>query len=432
MKKIKKIKNSFLSRNLSLSKIAIKGGIQTILNQNNPTKIIEGLIGKNSNKFISGLSHYKGVITKSVQIISQYGEFYLSDDVKQSLRKVLSQGHYVDFSIIKKQLTDEMINELEIDEAPLAAASIGQVHKAIIRKSGEVVVLKIQYPGIKNAIKGDILFLKLFFKSLKIFPRSVDTTDIFISIEKMLRDEINYEREKSILKKYASLINDDFFIVPRVYDRFSNSQVLCLEFFPHNTLFKIFEEKENNFLDIKKINKLGEKIFELFLKELFEIHIVQSDAHGGNYLLPNDLKKLCLIDFGACHEFDQETLRFYTKILESGFLKDKQSFLETFKEFLHLKNIVVECNEELLWSYILLASSPLRDESYHWGKSRLPDQLLELGNDLRKGFKINKLPSDFIFIDRKVLGVFTLLHSIGSEFSAKEVFLKFINSKSRS
>jgi predicted unusual protein kinase regulating ubiquinone biosynthesis (AarF/ABC1/UbiB family) len=141
MKKIKAIKDGLIKRNSSLLKYAVKTGYTVLKNRDDPKKLIEELVGVNPSKFVEDLSHYKGSIMKAGQMISQYGEYYLSEEVNAKLKMLHNSTHFIGFDSIKDQLNDKHFDELTIAEEPLAAASIGQVHEAVIIKSNKPVVL---------------------------------------------------------------------------------------------------------------------------------------------------------------------------------------------------------------------------------------------------------------------------------------------------
>ena len=164
MKKLSKIKNGFLSRNSGLLKLAVKSGVSILRNSDAPEKVLKSLIGKDVEKFVSDLSHYKGSITKAGQLLSLYGEYYLPSELNTYLRKLQASTHYLEWDVIKEQIPVQYLADLDIAKTPLAAASIGQVHKVKLKEQSQEYVMKIQYKGIDKAIDTDIFFLKLLLK----------------------------------------------------------------------------------------------------------------------------------------------------------------------------------------------------------------------------------------------------------------------------
>ncbi|MEE3078169.1 MAG: AarF/ABC1/UbiB kinase family protein [Bdellovibrionota bacterium] len=418
MRKIDKIKDGLFKRNTTLLKYALKTGKSIVTNRDNPAKIIEDLLGKDVSGFVDDLSHYKGSITKAGQILSQYAEYFLDEEMTKVLRNLQHSTHFLDFEKIKSQIPDHFFNELVIEESPLAAASIGQVHRAKIKESGEDIVLKIQYKGIDKAINGDLFFIKLLVKNLKIFPKGVDLSDFFEEIKKVLIGEMDYLREVDFQKKYQSKLDDPYFKTAKIYDKYCSEKVIALEYIEGSSISDLEVNESNQ----DTLNVLGEKLFENFLKEIFLYGLVQSDAHGANFIVPPLLDSLYLIDFGACLEYDHKTLEFYRQFLIHGYNRDREQFLKEFYSFWNSTNKSIKINEDLLWEYIILTTEPLHSENFDWGKTDLPDKAYPLAQKMMKSMKFKSAPSEMIFIDRKLIGLFTLLRKLECHFNVKQVF----------
>ncbi len=429
MKKIKKIRDGFLSRNTALVKYAFKTGSSLIANRNNPQKALEDILGRDVHSFVDDLSHYKGSITKAGQILSQYGEYFLDPEIVKVLRKLQSSTHFLDFNQLVSQVPERAIEDLDIEPSPLAAASIGQVHLATHKKSLKKLVLKIQYKGIDKAIGGDLFFIKLLVKNLKIFPRGVDLTNFFNEIQSVLIGEMDYAREREFQSKYSEILDDSYFKVPKIYNEYSNEKVIALEYVEGISIGDIPILTQNK----EKRDTLGQKLFENFLKEIFVYHLIQTDAHGANFIATKELDSLYLIDFGACLGYQKETLNFYRNFLKYGYLNDKENFLDTFYNFWKSSGKSVEIDEDLLWEYVVLTCEPLHSNNFKWGKTDLPDRAYPLAKELFRSMKYKSAPSEFIFIDRKLIGLFSLLRKLECEFDVEQSFTniahEYLNSK---
>ena len=427
MKRINRIKDGLIKRNTTLMKYAFKAGKSILSNRDNPQKIIEDLLGKDVSHFVDDLSHYKGSITKAGQILSQYAEYFLDEEMTKVLRNLQSSTHFLNFEQISSQIPPEYFSKLEINTEPLAAASIGQVHQATIIETGENIVLKIQYKGIDKAINGDLFFIKLLVKNLKIFPKGVDLTDFFEEIKRVLLGEMDYQREVEFQKKYQEILDDDYFKTTKVYDQFCSSKVIALEYIEGSSI----SDLDIDNLDKDKVNLLGEKLFENFLKEIYLYGLVQSDAHGANFIVPKELDSLYLIDFGACLEYDDKTLEFYRQFLIHGFNGDREKFLEEFYGFWDSTNKQITIDEDLLWEYIILTTEPLHSTNYSWAQTDLPDRAYPLAQKMMRTMKYKSAPSEMIFIDRKLIGIFTLLRKLKCDFNVNEAYLRVINEYKR-
>jgi len=151
MKLIKKLKNNKFQRSYFALKTISKAIPGMISNETTPERLLKSLMGNNIEKFLDEVGALKGSLLKAAQLISSYGEYYFPSELNEILRRLLSQNHYLSWDQIYKHIPKSFLNDLEIEETPIAAASIGQVHRAKILKTGEQIVLKIRYPGVKKS-----------------------------------------------------------------------------------------------------------------------------------------------------------------------------------------------------------------------------------------------------------------------------------------
>lgn len=430
MKSLKRIKNNFIERNSSLLKLALKSGKGILLNRDDPAKILASIIGKNPEDFSDQLAMYKGSILKAGQLLSLYGEYYLPKEINIFLDKLKSQSHFLEFNIIKKQIPKGLLEKIEIDEVPMAAASIGQVHKAYLREDkSQTFAVKIQYDGIEKAIGTDIFFIKLLLKSAKFLPKGINFDSIFEEVKKILILETDYYNEARMIADYTEEVERNFknshmLRIPQVKNELSTSKVLVMDFLEGITLDEYCsgDNKDDDFS-----NFLGESLFELFLLEIFKFGMVQTDAHGGNYLVDIKNKTLGLIDFGACIKYPIEEIRFYRGFLFYSANGNQENFFECLNSFFRFSKNEIEYDKELLWDYVTLATSPVRMDDFSWGSTKLIDDLYELGSRLEKTIKAKNIPHQFVFIDRKVIGLFIVLKKLNARFNVNRVFDRIAN-----
>lgn len=425
MKKMTSIKNSALSRGIFAVKSAVKLLPHSLnLSDQSPEKILTALIGQNAAGFVDELGALKGSILKAAQLLTSYAEYYLPKETNEVLRKVLNQSQYLDWKKLEPTLPSEILKKIEISQRPLAAASIGQVHRGKIRISGEEVVLKVQYPGVRKAIDIDILILKQMVSLLKIIPRKLDLSDIYLEIKKVLSAEMDYILEASMQDRYAKLELDiPNVYVPKVYHEYSNSTVIVSEYIAGISVASI----DASNMSQEKRDLLGEKIISLYFYEIFHGGIVQTDCHAGNFLVreKGPELELVLIDFGACIEFSDELLNVYRDLIRSLYFKDKKKFIQLLHQVLGDSELGEGVDDDI-WEYLLIATEPLHFATYDWGNTNLPDRLFEKAKKFVANTQIEKPPHKFIFLDRKLVGVFSILRQIKARVEMKTIADKYI------
>lgn len=417
MKRINSLKNSVFGRSFFVAKSAIKLLPGYIKGEEDPSKLLASLLGESVDKFVSEVGELKGSLQKAAQILSLYGEYYLPPEINEVLATVNSKSHYLEWDKISPLIEKHQKDALEIETTPIAAASIGQVHRAKIKTTGENVVLKVQYPGIKKAIDLDINILKLFLNMSRLLPKKVNMDGIYEEIKKVMVEEMDYESEIIKHQEYKDLLKDEAgFYIPKIYKSLSSEKVIVSEFIDGTSL----AQADLKLISQEKKNDIGRKMLYLFFKEIFDGELIQTDSHGGNYLLRGS--DIVLIDFGACLRFLKEDLERYRGLIQSVFEKNRAKFLIMLYEIVPDLRI----DEGVLWDYCLLASSPLHSTDYDWGTTTLPEDLTPLVLELMKKSKIDYLPHKFIFLDRKLLGLFSILRLLKSRFDVKQVVESFM------
>src|SRR5699024_11715221 len=121
--------------------------------------------------------------------------------------------------------------ELEINPEPLAAASLGQVHRARRKSDGRELCVKVQYPGLADAIDSDIRTLTRIVRVARIVPRGIDIAAVMEEVREMIYHEVDYDRELRLTREFGErLADDERFVVPQVFPQYSTENVLVTSY----------------------------------------------------------------------------------------------------------------------------------------------------------------------------------------------------------
>ena len=184
-----------------------------------------------------------------------------------------------------------------IDENPIATASIAQVYTATLL-DGKKVILKIKKPGVLAVIEDDLLLVKdlvRLINSYSDFGAKLNLDQAVSTFEKSLLEELSLVNEKNNINQFAiNFKHNRDTIVPKVYDQFSNNNVLCMAFIDGIKITDIDRLKENG-LDPVKISEKG---LRLFASQILDYGFFHADPHAGNILVTYE-GKIAFIDFGA-------------------------------------------------------------------------------------------------------------------------------------
>ncbi|HHU68727.1 MAG TPA: 2-polyprenylphenol 6-hydroxylase [Thermoanaerobacterales bacterium] len=242
------------------------------------------------------------------QVLSTRSDI-ISSEIASELEKLQDNVPPFPFTEAKEQIERELGGSIydffyEIDEQPLAAASIGQVHRAVL-KNGKEVVVKVQRPNIEEIIERD---LEVLFNIARVFERRTEIgkvyslEDIVEEFARAVRDEMDYSREGRNAEKLKHNFSDiNFVYIPEVYWEFTTKRVLTMEL--------IEGIKVSNISELKKAGHdteyIARKLAEIFLKQVLIDGFFHGDPHPGNVFIM-DTGQIALIDFGVVGRIDEK------------------------------------------------------------------------------------------------------------------------------
>lgn len=415
MKKISKLKSGFFSRQIGMAKLAFKTGKDLYRQRDHDLKSkLQNGLGGHIDEIVQELGVMKGSLMKAGQLLATYGQAILPPEAQKVLKKLENQSYYLPFEAL--DIPNKWKQELKINETPLAAASLGQVHLA--RTDSQVFAMKVQYPGVRKAIKNDIRALKFLLNSLKLIPKDMNLDDLYLEIEQMLRQETDYLAEAQHTIEMGQLLQAyPQYTVPEIIEIYSHERILTSSFLEGTTI------RENNHLTQKQRDQLGIDLLRLLFLELFEFNLIQTDVHFGNYLILPDAT-WGLIDFGASKKPPQEFIRPYQQLIVSLANLNQSKFFEYLYQMGYLSQDK-RTDHDFFWQYAQLLATPFQAGIYDWGKSTIADQVLEYVPQVLKKVSFGKVPRHTFFIDRKIGGTYFMLQKLGARFDAKKILAEF-------
>lgn len=234
-------------------------------------------------------------------------------------------------------------NIFNIDEIPLACASIGQVHTATIKSTGEKVVMKIQKPCVADSIRKDLTTLEQINNTLKALnnPRSSEVEGLLIQYQRFLGAELNYTKEMEHMKIFSKTLRDLPVKVPRVYEEYCFDKVLVMEYVPSIKITDIDKLKAKK-VDCKDI---ANKLVAIFLHMMVNDGLVHSDSHPGNIGVMNDGETIVLYDYGNVVKLSKAFRSEIGNIVFSIYQKDVDEFVDL---IVSLKIIQLDNQEDVL------------------------------------------------------------------------------------
>jgi predicted unusual protein kinase regulating ubiquinone biosynthesis (AarF/ABC1/UbiB family) len=262
----------------------------------------------------SALGELKGAMMKLGQMAS-----YLDDGLPEPVRAALAalqqdappMAPELCASVIREQLGGDPDRVFaQWDPTPLAAASIGQVHRAVTH-SGLAVAVKVQYPGVDDAIRADLVNTDVLFRALGLLFPGLDPRPLVEELRARLLEELDYVTEASNQRLFSQYYEDHPFIhVPAIIDEFSTSRVLTSEL----ATGARFEEVEQWSQDER--DAAAESIFRFVFRSIYRLHAFNGDPHPGNYLFAGN-GKVTFLDFGLVKRYAPEEVQLFQQLIEA-------------------------------------------------------------------------------------------------------------------
>lgn len=444
-----KLKTRAFDRNLAMARMGVIAGTQfaghTVRNlfrgKEARAESDRGFYRDQATFLAEELGRLKGSVMKVGQMLSVYGQYFMPPEAIEVLRGLQDDSPPVAWSDLEPVLIDRLgesrVAELDIDPEPLAAASLGQVHRARRRSDGRELCIKIQYPGLAEAIDSDIRTLTHIVRIARLVPRGVELHSVMDEVRDMIYREVDYAHELAMTQAYRErLMDDERYIIPEVFPEYSTDTVLT-------TSYEAAEHVQSpavQNLSQERRNRLAENALHLFFDEFFLWGRVQTDPHFGNYRVRLDEERgdrIVCIDFGAVRGFEPDFLDAYYDIVGGAYHLDRERVirgakgigllrpdsprhvLDAFAEvgFLMIEPFSEEPPEELLTS----------DGAYRWGDSDLPWRVSRAISRaaISRWFRIP--PREIVFLHRRLGGVFVLMAVLDAELQGRPLLGDYLH-----
>ena len=261
---------------------------------------------------------------------------------------------------------------------PMAAASIGQVHRAVVtQENGEDmdVCVKVQYPGVARSIVSDMKSLERLLVFSGMIPKGLFLDRVLKTARRELVAECDYLAEANHQRTFRDLIDSDKFRgvrVPAVMDELSTKEILTMEFVEGVPI----DEAASLSQDVR--NSIASRLLRLTVHELFVWHHVQSDPNWSNFLYDESSDELSLLDFGASRTYPDSFMQDYLGLVWACANEDREGILSTSRKLGFLCGRESRAMTEAHVSMALVMGEPfLKNEPYDFEKSNYQNRLAE-------------------------------------------------------
>ncbi len=357
------------------------------------------------------LGNMKGALMKLGQMAS-----YLDEGLPAPLREALSRLQ-ANAPAMSAELAAEVIERelgapperlfVEWDPLPIAAASIGQVHRAVVIDPAGVeraVAVKVQYPGVAEAIESDLRNADLLGALLRQGFGGLDPDEMVAEVKERLVEELDYRLEATNQQRFADYYRDHPFIsVPSVLLGLSTGKVLTTELVSGSTWSELLT------WDQRQRDMAGECLFRFVFRSLYGMHAFNGDPHPGNYLFHGD-GRVTFLDFGLVKHFaDDEIATFIGMVRAAAYDHDPSAFRRILERAGMLRPGAPATDDEVGEYFSQFYESVREDGPVTWSSeysSRIVRHTFDRTSPIAQYATV---PRAFVFIQRINLGLYALL-----------------------
>lgn len=354
------------------------------------------------------LGEMKGAVMKVGQIASQYKDIF-PPEVAKAIAKLQRQAPAVPFSAIQQQVEKELGKPLlqafqSFDQQPFAAASIGQVHRAVL-PDGQEVVVKVQYPGVDEACESDLKQVRLALRLMGVIKIDKKLQDqLFTEIQDSLSDELNYEIEAQNLEVFKTFHQqlDNKIIIPTVYKNYSSRRILTLSLERGDSI------ETASTWPLETRNQIGRRLIRALGQEIFYLKRFHCDPYPGNFAFRED-GTVIIYDFGGVKTLSSDIVSHFKHLVQAARQQDITA-IENHLDALHSLSDKGLFPEELYLQWLEVLLRPLTTH-YDFAENSAHHDGVTLVKKSLKYWDVFKPSPDTLMVNRTISGHYwNLIH----------------------
>lgn len=384
----------------------------------------------NLERLVAKLSRMRGAALKLGQMISFQDLKLLPAPIHEVLQRVQDSADYMPASQRNRVLSSNLGSDWrelfsEFGEVPIAAASIGQVHRATLKSTGEEVAVKVQYPGVATSIDSDLNNLSILLTASRLLPKGLYLEKTIANARVELAWECDYIREAAMAERFRTILADeaDTFTVPRIIPEASGREVLTAEL-----MRGIGVTKPMLSLSQEERNWIGTQILRLCLREITEFKFMQTDPNWTNFLYNRATKKLELLDFGASRDYPDEFVDPYIGVLRAASKGDKATIRDLSIQLGYLTGEESKAMRDAHIHSVLTLAEPFSEsapEVYDFRDQTITDRVRAL-IPLMVRERLAPPPEETYSLHRKLSGAFLLSARLGAQVRCRDMFVNAV------
>jgi predicted unusual protein kinase regulating ubiquinone biosynthesis (AarF/ABC1/UbiB family) len=382
---------------------------------------------QNITRITEKLAQMRGAAMKIGQLVSMDTGEFLPPEMAQIMARLRDNAHTMPPAQLRQVLNTQWPKNwlsafAKFDVRPIAAASIGQVHRARL-KDGRDLAIKVQYLGVAGSIDSDVANVGALLRMSGLIPKGFALAPYLEEARKQLHQETDYTREGQYLARFGALLADaPAFAVPTFIPEWSTPQILAMSYVEGAPIEEAFTQPKD------ERRRIADALIGLTLRELFDEGLMQSDPNFANYRYDPKTGQIILLDFGATCELNPTVVAQYRALLAAGLGEDHAALERIAEEIGFIAPETAPRHRAAIMEMMEMAFAALRhDGPFDFTDKTLPRAMQAAGLALAEdGFIPPPLPIDVLLLQRKFGGMFLLASQLGAELDLSGYFKRYV------
>ena len=382
----------------------------------------------NAARVTDQLARMRGAAMKVGQLISMDGGDMLPPELADILARLRADADYMP----PKQLRDVldaawgrgwMRRFARFDVRPVAAASIGQVHRASL-PCGRDLAIKVQYPGVAASIDSDVRNVGALVRLSGLLPKGLDIAPLLEEAKVQLRQEADYTREAAQMQRFGALLSGaEALRVPEFCAELSGPTVLAMEFLPGHPI------ETADHADAAVRDRVAQQLLDLVLRELFTFAAMQTDPNFANFRWCPETGQIALLDFGAVRDIPAWVSAGYRDLLVAGLDADQDRQRQAAMQLGFLTEDMPRHQQALVLEMIALAFGALAgDGRFDFSDPVLGQRMAQAGMQMASDRSFVHIPPiETLFVQRKLAGMGLLLRRLRARVDLRATVAPYLS-----
>ena len=381
----------------------------------------------NALKVTQQLAQMRGAAMKVGQLISMDAGDLLPPEMAAILARLRSDAQAMPQRQVQAVLTANWGAKWQqrfepFSFAPIAAASIGQVHRATT-KDGRDLAIKIQYPGVRKSISSDVNNVASLLRLSGLLPKTLDIAPLLAEAKRQLREEADYQAEGMHLQRFYELLaGAPEFVVPASHADLTTKNVLAMSFVGGVPIESMVSGPQ------AERDRIVSLLVSLLFRELFEFGLMQTDPNFANYQYDPSSKQLILLDFGATRSFVPAFGHGYQRLMRAAMAGDRAAMRQAAMAIGYFDDRTQAKHQTAVLDMIQMALEPLRHAGdFDFGTTDMVQRLRDAGMALGLDRDFWHIPPlDTLFLHRKLGGLYLLAARLKARVNVRQLLAGYL------